>query len=67
VSKIRNEEQTNRLFYVLEQIHVLPNVNYLAKIRNTDRYVGVAEEAHHETVEAAGADHKEVKKEEAEH
>jgi len=67
VSKIRNEEQTNRLFYVLEQIHVLPNVNYLAKIRNTDRHVGVAEEAHHETVEAAGADHKEVKKEEAEH
>jgi molybdopterin-containing oxidoreductase family iron-sulfur binding subunit len=67
VSKIRNEEQTNRLFYVLEQIHVLPNVNYLAKIRNTDRHVGVAEEGHHETVEAAGGDHKEVKKEEAAH
>ena len=64
VSKIRNEEQTNRLFYVLEQIHVLPNVNYLAKIRNTDRHVGVAEEAHHEAV---GGDHKEVKKEEAAH
>jgi hypothetical protein len=45
----------------------LPNVNYLAKIRNTDRHVGVAEEAHHESVEAAGADHKEVKKEEAAH
>ncbi len=67
VSKIRNEEQTNRLFYVLEQIHVLPNVNYLAKIRNTDRHVGVAEEAHHEAVEAVGGDHKEVKKEEAAH
>jgi len=64
VSKIRNEEQTNRLFYVLEQIHVLPNVNYLAKIRNTDRHVGVAEEAHHEAV---GGDHKEVKKEQAAH
>ena len=67
VSKIRNEEQTNRLFYVLEQIHVLPNVNYLAKIRNTDRHVGVAEEAHHEAGEAVGGDHKEVKKEEAAH
>ncbi len=67
VSKIRNEEQTNRLFYVLEQIHVLPNVNYLAKIRNTYRHVGVAEEAHHEAGEAVGGDHKEVKKEEAAH
>jgi molybdopterin-containing oxidoreductase family iron-sulfur binding subunit len=64
VSKIRNEEQTNRVFYSLEQIHVLPNVNYLAKIRNTDRHVGVAEEAHHE---AAGAEHKEEKKAEAAH
>jgi hypothetical protein len=24
------------LYYVLEQIHTLPNVNYLAKVRNTD-------------------------------
>ncbi len=48
VSVIRNEEQTNRLFYVLEEIHVLPNVNYLAKIRNTERKVGVAEETHQE-------------------
>ena len=46
VSVIRNEEQTNRLFYVLEEIHVLPNVNYLAKIRNTERNVGIVEEAH---------------------
>ena len=67
VSKIRNEEQTNRLFYVLEQIHVLPNVNYLAKIRNTERHVGVAEEAHHAPAEATGAEHHEVKKEEAAH
>jgi len=47
VSKIRNEEQTNRLYYALEQIHVLPNVSYLAKIRNTDRHVGISFEAHH--------------------
>jgi molybdopterin-containing oxidoreductase family iron-sulfur binding subunit len=31
VSKIRNEEQKDRKFYVLEQLHVLSNVNYLAK------------------------------------
>jgi molybdopterin-containing oxidoreductase family iron-sulfur binding subunit len=40
VSKIRNEEQKERTFYVLEQLHVLSNVNYLAKIRNTARVVG---------------------------
>jgi molybdopterin-containing oxidoreductase family iron-sulfur binding subunit len=47
VSKIRNEEQTNRLYYALEQLHVLPNVSYLAKIRNTDRHVGLAAAEHH--------------------
>ncbi|MGI8950624.1 MAG: TAT-variant-translocated molybdopterin oxidoreductase [Chitinophagaceae bacterium] len=26
----------NRTFYVLEQLHTLPNVNYLAKVRNTN-------------------------------
>ena len=36
-------------FYVLEQLHVLSNVNYLAKVRNTDRVVGDHhEEAEHE-------------------
>ena len=39
VYKIRNEEQKDRTFYVLEQLHVLPNVSYLAKIKNTDRDV----------------------------
>jgi molybdopterin-containing oxidoreductase family iron-sulfur binding subunit len=39
VYKIRNEEQKDRAFYVLEQLHVLPNVSYLAKIKNTDRTV----------------------------
>ncbi len=46
VSKARADK--NRNFYVLEQLHVLPNVSYLAKIRNTDRHVGIAEEAHEE-------------------
>ena len=35
VSKARMDE--NRNFYVMEHLHVLPNVSYLAKIRNTDR------------------------------
>ena len=47
VYKIRNVDQTHRAFYVLEQLHVLPNVSYLAKVRNTDRHIG-AEEEHHE-------------------
>jgi molybdopterin-containing oxidoreductase family iron-sulfur binding subunit len=35
VSKARMD--VNRNFYVMEHLHVLPNVSYLAKIRNTDR------------------------------
>ncbi len=36
VAKVR-EENDQRVFYVLEMIHTLPNVNYLAKIRNTEK------------------------------
>ena len=61
ISKIRNEEQTNRMYYALEQIHVLPNVSYLAKIRNTDRHVGPVDDAHH----APAATANEAKKENA--
>ncbi len=39
VYKIRNIEQKHRNFYVLEQLHVLPNVSYLARIKNTEREV----------------------------
>ncbi|MEO7768665.1 MAG: 4Fe-4S dicluster domain-containing protein, partial [Ferruginibacter sp.] len=39
VYKIRHVEQKHRNFYVLEQLHVLPNVSYLAKIKNSDREV----------------------------
>lgn len=46
VYKLRNVEQADRNFYVLDQLHVLPNVNYLAKVRNTDREIG-ATEGHH--------------------
>ncbi|MGF7231004.1 TAT-variant-translocated molybdopterin oxidoreductase [Arachidicoccus sp.] len=35
VSLMRKENPL-RLFHALEQLHVLPNVNYLAKVRNTD-------------------------------
>ncbi len=38
VAKMR-EENERRLFYVIEQVHTLPNVNYLAKIRNTDELI----------------------------
>jgi len=35
VTQIRTQNP-GRLFYVIEQLHTLPNVNYLAKVRNTD-------------------------------
>jgi MoCo/4Fe-4S cofactor protein with predicted Tat translocation signal len=35
LSKVRSENPQRR-FAVLEQLHVLPNVTYLAKVRNTD-------------------------------
>ena len=38
VAQIR-KNNPQRLFYVLEQLHTLPNVNYLAKIRNTEEVV----------------------------
>jgi molybdopterin-containing oxidoreductase family iron-sulfur binding subunit len=37
VAKSRKDD--NRTFYVLEQLHVLPNVSYMAKVKNTDRHV----------------------------
>ena len=41
ISQMRKREQTERKFYVLEELHTLPNVNYLEKIRNTDRPIGI--------------------------
>ncbi len=54
-SAISKERENNplRTFYVLEQLHVLPNVNYLAKIRNTDEII--ASDDHH-----GDSDHKEA-------
>lgn len=39
VYNIRKNEQKERTFYVLEHIHVLPNINYLSRIRNTNEIV----------------------------
>ncbi len=53
IVKTRNDNQ-QRLFHVIEQLHTLPNINYLAKIRNTDEIIESGE--HHEEdkkVEAA--------------
>jgi Fe-S-cluster-containing dehydrogenase component len=57
VTKIRKEESKQRLFYVLEQLHVLPNVSYLTKVRNTDKAIGghKKEEGKEHKPEAAGA------------
>jgi MoCo/4Fe-4S cofactor protein with predicted Tat translocation signal len=35
INKVR-EDNKQRTFHVLEQLHVLPNITYLAKVRNTD-------------------------------
>ena len=47
VAQIR-EKNPERVFYVLEQIHTLPNVNYLAKIRNTEELYASHEGDHGE-------------------
>jgi molybdopterin-containing oxidoreductase family iron-sulfur binding subunit len=44
ISKLRFEHQKNRKFYVLEQLHTLPNINYLTQVRNTTREVGSTKE-----------------------
>ncbi len=59
VSKIRHDNP-QRSFYVLEQLHVLPNVTYLAKVRNTDEIIEKehhGEEEKHEATVPAGEHH----------
>lgn len=43
ISKER-EVHPQRMYYVIEQLHTLPNVSYLAKVRNTNEIV----EGHHD-------------------
>ena len=42
ISRVRIENP-QRSYYVLEQLHVLPNVTYLAKVRNTDEVIEKSE------------------------
>jgi molybdopterin-containing oxidoreductase family iron-sulfur binding subunit len=44
ISKLRKQDQKERTFYVLEQIHTLPNINYLSKIRNTTDVIVAGDE-----------------------
>ncbi len=53
IAGMRNDNP-QRLFYALEQLHVLPNVNYLAKVRNTDVVRGVTETELKGNAEKAG-------------
>lgn len=57
ITKVR-VENPNRQFYVLEQLHVLPNVTYLAKVRNSEEEEHA--EAAHDTKSAhdTKAEHK---------
>jgi len=66
VSKIR-QDNPQRSFYVLEQLHVLPNVTYLAKVRNTDEIIEKGEHHEEEKHEGAAVPAAEHKKEEAAH
>ena len=36
---LHRAENNERIFYALEMLHVLPNVSYLAKVRNTDEVI----------------------------
>ncbi len=44
IYKLRRKQDEERVFYVLEEIHTLPNINYLSKIRNTDEVIAGDEE-----------------------
>ncbi|HKG69997.1 MAG TPA: hypothetical protein VKA92_14080, partial [Segetibacter sp.] len=49
ISRSRADNQ-DRLFYVIEMIHTLPNVSYLAKVRNNDAIVHLGEGEKQETI-----------------
>jgi molybdopterin-containing oxidoreductase family iron-sulfur binding subunit len=66
ISKVRQENPL-RSFGVLEQLHVLPNVTYLAKVRNTEEIIEA--KGHHAAAahEGAAVPAGEKKAEEASH
>jgi molybdopterin-containing oxidoreductase family iron-sulfur binding subunit len=47
IYNLRHKDQMGRTYYVLEELHSLPNVNYLSKVRNTERIMGGKEETDH--------------------
>jgi MoCo/4Fe-4S cofactor protein with predicted Tat translocation signal len=55
ISQVRKNNSL-RTFYSLEQIHVLPNVNYLAKVRNTN-VLAAHSEGHHGAEESPNEAH----------
>jgi molybdopterin-containing oxidoreductase family iron-sulfur binding subunit len=60
ITKARIDNK-NRMFYVIEQIHTLPNVSYLAKVRNTDEVIEPAHSAPaHGEAKAEGGEKKEA-------
>jgi MoCo/4Fe-4S cofactor protein with predicted Tat translocation signal len=60
IYKVRHQESKERVYYALEELHVLPNVNYLYKVRNSDA-AGAPQEAHgHEAAGHEAAGHKEA-------
>ncbi len=52
LSRVR-ADNPQRSFYVLEQLHVLPNITYLAKVRNTDEIIQKDEHAGHKETEGS--------------
>jgi molybdopterin-containing oxidoreductase family iron-sulfur binding subunit len=49
-------DHAQRVFYGLEELHTLPNLNYLAKVRNTERVIGMEEEKKGEDSEEKGSE-----------
>ena len=48
---LHRENNSKRLFYSLEQLHILPNVSYLAKVRNIDEAKEAGKEVKKESKE----------------
>lgn len=40
IYNLRYDQQVERTYYVLEELHSLPNVSYLSKVRNSEAVVG---------------------------
>ncbi len=43
ITQVR-KNNSDRLFYVIEMLHTLPNVSYLTKVRNQDEAIGMGKE-----------------------